>query len=109
MTASCASCSTSTPPRSCPVGGSYSHDSRHTRQRALTFTFVVQAVERLPITPANERRLEITPPAGTRTVVRTAADKRCFEREYREWRQRCRPRKGGGETCPGAPPDPNAG
>ncbi|MBE2314894.1 hypothetical protein DVA67_002815 [Solirubrobacter sp. CPCC 204708] len=86
-----------------PVGGSTTTKFGN-RGPAMTSTFVVEAFERLPITPQNEARLRIVVPEGTKRVVHSSADVRRFEREYREWRKRCRERKDGRSACPGTPP-----
>jgi hypothetical protein len=88
-----------------PVGGKMTfRRPAGTRIPTMTQTFTVEAFERLPITPENETLLRISAPAGTRTVVHTAADMRRFEREYRRWRKRCTREKGGVSRCPGPPP-----
>jgi hypothetical protein len=92
-----------------PVAGSLAFGSAPEARRSPVFTFAVEVFERLPVTSANEQRLKITPPAGTRRVVSTAADMRRYEREYRKWRKQCRRQESGDEICPAPRPYPGAG
>jgi hypothetical protein len=77
-----------------PLGGSISLRVPGNRKiPEHTMTFTVETFERLPISPDTEKLLTFTAPAGTRTVTRTAADIRRFQREYRKWRKTCKQRK----------------
>jgi hypothetical protein len=87
-----------------PLGGSMTLRPPNSRFPATTNAFVVEAFERLPITAETEKLLKITPPAGTKTTVYTAADRRRFKREYEAWRKKCRKGKNHRLVCPGAPP-----
>jgi hypothetical protein len=88
-----------------PLGGTMTFRTPpRTRIPAMTLTFVVEAFERLPITPESEKLLVIRPAAGTNTTVYTAADMRRFEREYRAWRKKCRKAGKRRLVCPGSPP-----
>jgi hypothetical protein len=54
-----------------PLGGRIVYDLPSDSKRpGMDLRFVVEAFERLPITPETEKLLVITPPAGTKTTVR---------------------------------------
>jgi hypothetical protein len=87
-----------------PLGGTLNFFRRAGQGKPLfTFTFVVEAFERLPITTETEKLLTIAPPAGTRTVVVTAAQMRARERRRQAWRKQCVHHESGRVTCPPVP------
>ena len=58
-----------------PLGGSMTYRTPgETRIPEHTVNYAVEVFERLAISPETEQLLTFTPPAGTRTVTRTAAD-----------------------------------
>ena len=74
-----------------PLGGSMTYRTPgKTKIPAHTLNYTVEVFERLAISPETEQLLTFTPPAGTRTVTRTAADIHRWAREHRAWRKRCK-------------------
>jgi hypothetical protein len=87
-----------------PLGGTiYFYRGKGQARPIFTLAFVVEVFERLPIAPDTEKRLKIPPPAGTRTVVVTAAEMRRRARAMEAWRKQCVHHKSGRVSCPPPP------